>query len=226
MDPSSSSLRHTHIPIFTGQGNPAVNTIQTQQQAIRASESPSGSLLLSSCHHIFLEELSSLSTEEAAHVKLSASDFSTPNSLLTVPSPQHSNNAVISGTRLFLIQSLLYLYFESASDSSASLSHSFGASLHSNSEFRAGILGFSSGILPATVVATSSSTIDYIYRSVQAFRLAFWIGVRAHIYRSSTLTNSIQRALPWSLSFSGLNKDHVQNAIDDFGRVRSPLLFA
>lgn len=221
-----SNLRPTRIPLFTGQGNPAVNTVQTHQQAVRASQSSFGGLLLSSCHHLFLQELSSLSPEEALHVNLLPSDFSTPDSLLAVPSPQHSTNAVISGTRLFLIQTLLYLYFESASDSSTSPSHSFGASLISNSELQAGILGFSSGILPATVVATSSSTIDYIYRSVQAFRLAFWIGVRAHIYASSTLTNSIQRALPWSLSFSGLDKARVQSAIDDFGQVRSPLLFS
>lgn len=214
---SSSRLDQANIPIFAGQGNPTIDSAQTYQQALRALELPLGGLLLNSCHRAFLEELSSLNEVEAVQVRLPVTDFPNPAALLAVPSLRHRHNSLLSGTRLFLIQALFYLSYENSLE--ANPSYSFGESLRTSAGNQAGILGFSSGILPACVVATSASTVEYIYRSVQAFRLAFWIGVRAQIYRSATLTSPAQQAFPWSISLSGINKDDVSAALESFSQV-------
>jgi len=64
------------VPIFSGLGASAAISEAWQKQFLSDSDSPSGSLLLQSCHHAFVKEFASLD------------DFPTPASLLT-----HERNA-------------------------------------------------------------------------------------------------------------------------------------
>jgi hypothetical protein len=127
----------------------------------------------------------------------------------------------MSGTTLFLIQSLRYLAFIEASGVVASSIIPFTDILKHNNGHGLGIVGFSSGILPACVVGTSFSTIAYITHAVEAYRLALWIGIRAQIYRRSApyagggLGDGTR---PWGLVFIGMDKRIAKEVITAFHR--------
>jgi hypothetical protein len=112
----------------------------------------------------------------------------TPDQLYVSP---YERNAVLAGTSLFLVHALRYLRFvegscSSTGDSSSdtpprtSLTPFLDALASSN-----GVLGFSSGVLPACVAATSPDLPSYIAHAVEAYKVALWIGVRAEGWRAA-----------------------------------------
>ncbi|KAF4571087.1 Type I Iterative Polyketide synthase (PKS) [Pleurotus pulmonarius] len=204
------------VPVFAGQGTTAANSPQTRQQALKDAASPAGSLLLSSCFETFHNELSTLTTEELASVDVTLSEFANKNALLEVPSDKYSNNSLITGPTLFLIQSLRYLAFVEASGLENDSLTPFSDVLKGNLEHGLGVFGFSSGILPAVVVGSALSTITYISRAVEAYRLALWIGVRTQIYRAKHAAND--PSSPWSLVFLGISKEATEEAIINFSK--------
>ena len=130
-------------------------------------------------------------------------------------------NPVITGPALFLVQALRYLAFTEGRGSTKR-HEPFSNILRSNKKHGVGILGFSSGILPACVVGSSNSVIEFISRAVEAFRLTLWIGIRSQLYRKKTLslsTPSVQPSLPWSLVFFGLNRQAAEAALEKFNKV-------
>jgi len=203
------------VPVFAGQGTVASGSPQVLQQALHDASSSSGFLLLSACHEAFHVEFATLLPDEIKQININLADFTTKNALLAVPQSRYSHNSVISGTRLFLIQALRYLAFAESQPSVDPIA-SFDNILKTNAELGIGILSLSSGILPACVVATSFSTLAFITRAVQAYRLAFWIGARTQMYRFNILKERglpDDCALPWSCVFHGISKQRAEEAI-------------
>jgi Starter unit:ACP transacylase in aflatoxin biosynthesis len=202
------------IPVFAGVGTSAAASPHYREQAIVLASSPLGSLLLSSCYHAFTTELVSLPVTDLELIDIDISAFSAPASLLSF---QNSRNAVISNSFLFLTQSLRYLaYVESTTPNSNELS--FSAILQSNARYNIGIPGFSLGILPACLVASSASTLSYITHAIELFKVALWIGVRVQMHRVQTLAKNraIATCRPWSLVFTGIDKEKFQTILLKF----------
>lgn len=211
-----------HILVFPGQGTTAAYSAQTRQKALADASSPSGSTLLSAFHQTFHAELSALLPSDIPNIDVDTSDFLKKESLLELPKKRYVNNPIISGPSLFIIQTLRYLAFIEATGSSTNSLTPFSDLLKPNLEHGLGILGFSSGILPACVAGTSFSTISYISRAVEAYRLAIWIGIRTQLYRRSTLNAAFidrDTTLPWSLVYLGMSKTTAEEFITNFNKV-------
>ncbi|KAF7371094.1 Non-reducing polyketide synthase terA [Mycena sanguinolenta] len=145
-------------------------------------------------------------------------DFKNKDSLLNAPGFRYHHNPIISGTTLFLFQSLRYLNFVEASAVTESSLTPFSDVLGRSHC----ILGFSSGILPACVVSSSSDLISYISCSVQAFRIALWIGVRTQIYRATTLIRGTIPDSSWSLVVHGISKNKAEELLQGFHMTSPP----
>jgi len=198
------------LPVFAGQGTTRASLRQAADQAIRDADSPTGSLLLSSCFDVFLSELATLSPEELDQSGICPSDFDDPRRLLT-PHPKYVKNHVISGIFLFLAQILRFQSYVQAT------SRSFTDLLKANIDHSAGVLGLSSGIFPACVVAVSGNPLSYITNSVEVFRLVFWIALRVLQFTRKLLKERpVDTTLPWSVACLGLTKADVEHHIARF----------
>lgn len=219
-----ASDSYPYLPIFTGQGTSAATSPLTRQTALSDASSSSGSLLLSACYDAFHNELSCLPASDFSALEIDRADFSLPKDLISTHKQRYQQNAVISGSTLFLIQALRYLAFVEATRASLNSVTPFSDVLKGNTQYRLGVLGFSSGVLPACVVATSFSTLGYITRTVEAYRLAIWIGIRSHLYRVQVLITAsldLNTDLPWSLVFTGITKLEAEEALACYNKVRS-----
>lgn len=211
------------IPIFAGQGTSGASAACTQ--ALQDARSSSGTTLLSACHEIFHNELASLPPDLLSLASIEISDFESPESLLKAPGTRYERNPVISGTTLFLFQSLGYLSFIEGSAVAEGSRTPFSDALKRTHS----VLGFSSGILPACVAASSSDLISYISHSAQAYRLAFWVGIRAQIYCATVRDDApgigINDGSPWSVVILGVSKEEAEELLRPFQKVKaSPLL--
>ncbi|KAF8157842.1 polyketide beta-ketoacyl-synthase [Crassisporium funariophilum] len=209
------------LPVFGGQGSLDFNTHKAYRQILRYETlSSSGQVLMNACYTAFHAELGTLSAEELKKVDICTSDFEEKDSLIVPPNELHARNPATSGPRLLVIQALRYLSFAEITTASLRSPTPFSDILRSNSANGIGILGFSSGIIAASVVATSFSTLTFITRAVEAYRLALWIGIRSQLYRVDTLART-SRALetgPWSYVLSGIRKIDIREAIAVFNK--------
>ncbi|KAJ7216777.1 polyketide synthase [Mycena haematopus] len=203
------------IPVFAGQGS---GTSVARTQALQDALSPSAATLLCACHQIFHAELASLSPSQISAAGIVLGDFKNKESLLEAPGPGYHQNPVISSTTLFLFQSLRYLSFIEASAAADSSLTPFKDVL-SRSHC---ILGFSSGILAACVVSSSSDLASYISHAVQAYRLALWLGFRVQIYRTTTLNDGSITDLSWSFVIHGISKNKAEELLQGFHTTGSP----
>jgi len=205
------------IPIFSGQGSTSVDSRRVQDQALISSSSPAGTILLSSCFQAFHSDLSSLSDTEMEMTGVSLTDFDRPSTLLAVPPKKYFCNPIVSGTRLLLIQALVYL--EWATRTIGDTPDAFTMLLEPNRGYHVGIVGFSSGIISACIVGTSSTLLDYLSNSVSAFRVALWIGVRTQCYRIRALIASshVNDDRSWSRILLGIGYHATEEAISQFG---------
>ena len=198
------------LPVFAGQGTTRTSLKYAAEQAIRDADSPAGSLLLSSCLDAFLVELAALSPEELDQSGLCPADFNDPRRLLT-PDPKYLKNHVISGIFLFLAQILRYQSYVQTT------SRSFLDLLQANINHTVGVLGLSSGIFPACVVASSHSPLSYVTTAVEVFRLVFWIVFRVlQTTRKVLKEKPVDATLPWSIACLGLTKAVVEQQIARF----------
>lgn len=212
------SLSSVNIPVFAGQGSAAAASPASRAQALADATSSAGSLLLTACFEAFHTELSSLSQQHFQLSRIDLNDFKDKSSLLDLPADRYLNNPIITGPTLFLLQSLRYLAYVQSSAAAQESITPFSDVLKGNLEHHLGVLGFSSGILPAVVAATSFNTVSYISRSVEAYRLAIWIGIRTQQYRHHAILDD--SPAPWSLVFLGLNNKSAEEAITAFNSVR------
>ncbi|KAG8214315.1 putative polyketide synthase [Butyriboletus roseoflavus] len=187
------------LPVFAGQGTTRTSLRHAAAQAIRDADSPTGSLLLSSC----------------LDSGICPSDFDDPRRLLT-PDPKYVKNHIICGTFLFLAQVIRYQsYVQSTSLSLLDL-------LKANIHHAAGVLGLSSGIFPACVVAASCNPLSYITTTVEIFRLVFWISLRVLQFTRKLLKQKpVDATLPWSVACLGLTKVDVEQHIARFEQKHS-----
>lgn len=209
-------MERLNIPVFSGQGTAAMSSRFIQDQALNISSSPIGALLLSSCFRAFHSELSSLSNTDLETTGINLADFDKPSALLVIPRSCYVHNSVTSGTRLLLIQTLFYLEWAKRIERT---SGTFAEILEQNSQYGAGILGFSSGIFAACVTGTSATLLDFISNAVSAFRVTLWIGVRAECYRNHSLASSglqINDNRSWSCVLLGMEFHAVNEAISNF----------
>ncbi|KAJ7712367.1 putative polyketide synthase [Mycena metata] len=207
------------IPIFSGQGTSGTSAARVQ--ALQDALSPSGATLLTAFHEVFHAELASLSPSQVSVVGINLKDFKSKESLLELPGGnRYQHNPVLSGTTLFLVQSLRYLRFVERDGVPRTLTPFSDVLKRTHT-----ILGFSSGILLSCVVASSQNLSSYITNAVQALRLAIWIGVRTQIFRASTLdaaAHAIDDDSPWGLVILGLSKNEAESLLQGFQTARSP----
>ncbi|KAG2033473.1 hypothetical protein BDR03DRAFT_1094387 [Suillus americanus] len=202
------------VPLFPGQGSSSGALALALQQALRDIRSPSGNLLLTSCHEAFRAEVLKLSGDELNETHISLVDFQEATSLLS-SSSLYQNNPIISSISLFLVQALRYL----AHFSSSQTEPNGRAIFADNADHSLGVTGFSSGIITACVVGASNSVLTFMSNAVEAFRLAFWIGVRSMQHRTKELQSASgfpDTGLPWSVVCVGLSRADVLGFISDF----------
>jgi malonyl CoA-acyl carrier protein transacylase len=203
------SSDYLDVPLFAGQGTAAASSPRTHQQAFLDASSLSGSLLLTACHQAFHQEVSTLSISDRKRIGIDLETFESKESLIVCPNATLSlNSPLVSGCMLLLLQSLRYLACMEAS-------HATGQTTDAcQSHEVACILGFSSGILPACIAATSVSPMSFISSTVEAFRLSIWIGIRMQSVRSTMTTWPTSD--PFSLVLMGASSEIVEKAIYHF----------
>ncbi|KAJ7482959.1 putative polyketide synthase [Mycena galericulata] len=205
------------IPIFAGQGTSGASTARARTQALEdARGSTSGATLLAACHEILHAELASLDAPLLARAGIHLADFRAPETLLEAQAgARYRHNPIISGSALFLAHALRYLRFiEGAAAAGGSLTPFTDILRRSND-----VLGFSSGILAACVVAASADLVGYLSHAVQAYRLALWVGVRTQLYRAKILEQvqvPLDEDAPWSLVVLGVDKAEAEQLVKGF----------
>ncbi|KAF7557675.1 hypothetical protein G7046_g5967 [Stylonectria norvegica] len=164
-----SPLTEHRLALFGGQGSPSIFTPDAAAIAEQdARSSSAGSILLSKCHAAFLEETASLDPELRNILDINILLFSSPGDLLK-PAAQYHKNPVLQATTIYLCQILRYL--AEALGQHEAYEHTF--------DTLEATAGFSSGILPAAVVARSRTISELVASGVQGFRLAFWVACRS-----------------------------------------------
>lgn len=157
------------------------------------------------CHAAFVADFSALTIQEQHDTGLSLDDVPRPESLLELPQ-RFPHNALVANVHLYLIQLLRHI---ACTDPGASLSIST----------EAGILGFSTGMIAATVIACADTIPVFISHATEAFRLAFWLGLRAQQYAASALPEinlPDAASASWTLVTFGSTRDEVQQAVNRF----------
>jgi hypothetical protein len=177
------TTREHWLVLFGGQGSPSIFSPSTAATAEEDARSASaGSILLSRCHAAFLQEMASLDARAQHLLAIDPSLFSSPRDLLA-PVAQYHTHAVLHATTLYLCQLLHYL---------AETERVEGLFEDSFDRLRE-TAGFSSGLLPAAVVARSRSLDDFLISGVEGFRLAFWIACRSRFWSLNTSLNTSAR---------------------------------
>lgn len=208
------------IPVFGGQGGPSFGP---HEKPIGLPKFASAVVLLNACYETLHSELALLTPKELTEVDICTSDFANKESILESVHEKYRDNPVLTGSALALIQSLSYLtYVEDFASEQRSHTY-FTTVLQSNIHHQTGILGFSSGIISACVVASSPSITSFIFNAVEAYRLALWIGIRSQIHRvdllrSLTLRNRHGKS-SWSIVLGGLKEHEVLQLIRAFNEV-------
>ncbi|GKU21831.1 unnamed protein product [Fusarium langsethiae] len=194
------------VVLFGGQGSRSIFSscaVSTAEQD--AQSTTAGSIFLSKCHVAFLRELASLDVEHRQILAIDPISFTSPSHLLQT-AEKHHTHPVLQATTIYVCQILRYL------------SHI----LQQNDTFDQcferieGVAGFSSGIVPAAVVAVSSTTDEFIACAVEGFRLAFWVAY--HSYRYTLFCEdqdgrTMSQDATMSLATRGLSREQVEQVL-------------
>lgn len=215
---STSSPRR--VAFFGGQGCRSLFTTETSTLAVKnVSGSVAAAWLLTKCHRAFLDELSIALEEERDIGSMSILDelkeLSTPESLLAPPELHHTN-PIVQGVSLLLHQLVNYLVHFDARTSDKTEDPSFQKQALSPWDE---VVGFCSGVLPCMVVATSKTVEEYAESSMQAIRLAFWIGYRAASF-CNNLSGPDWRKHTWTVALGGYNQEHVTEFNDKVSQTK------
>ncbi|KAF7183364.1 hypothetical protein CNMCM7691_003563 [Aspergillus felis] len=204
-DKLHSTLELHQVAFFGGQGSRAVFSQEASATAIRhARRSRTAGKLLASCYNAFVQELSNASEQEHGQSVLTELAELTSSELLLSPPATQQSNPIIQGVSLLIHQLLSYLNHVETFAASPEPPLSLQAITSKYDE----VMGFCSGIIPALIVATSTSIEDFIQGSDNAVRLAFWIGYRVASFCEDR-AGPQWRALPWSIAVSGLKEEDV-----------------
>ncbi|KAG7098798.1 Type I Iterative PKS [Marasmius oreades] len=210
MTPSSQIIS---VPVFAGHGTNAIASRALRDQAVHDASNPAAAFLLSACYDAFQQESASLPSEV-----LDIPSFTSPQDFLnSIVCDPPVNNALLSSLSLFLVQVLRYYAHVEAS------STPFSHHLTTNSNHGLGLLGFSSGILPACAVACSPDRLSFIRHTVQIFRFAFWLGLRCHQYTNDDLSHCKTRR-SWSRVVIGIPVSELTSTLDAFN-AKTPTVY-
>lgn len=199
-----------HFVLFGGQGSPSIFSPGASITAEADARSSSvATIFLSRCHAVFLEDITSLDPESRDTLGIDTSHFTSPRDLLQPPEWYHTH-PVIEATTIFLCQTLHYL----------STIHDDNESLRTLFDRLAEVSGFSSGILPAVVVARSPVEDDFMACGIVAFRLGFWTALRTLFFglKNGPVEDPAHRPdaeSSRSLVIRGLTKTEVQRRLAD-----------
>lgn len=193
------------LAFFGGQGSRSLfsqNVSLQLEKAVAASSTLA--LLLSSCHAALLTETVTMRSRgpipEWADLE---GVFRTQGALLAVPQ-RYWTNAIVQGIILCLYQLLIQLQQQDGP-------------LDADSRLQplAGVIGFCSGMLPAIVLVSSRTVAEYVERSREMIRLAYWIG-----YRAAQMSMEIAgEGETWAtLSVVGLNQSEITEFLVESSR--------
>ncbi|KAM0211985.1 hypothetical protein ACHAQD_009974 [Fusarium lateritium] len=193
------------LVLFGGQGSQSIFSPSAAKAAVQDARSFSaGSILLSRCHAAFLQETGTLDGESQERLAINLADFVSSVHLIE-PAAQYHTHPVLQATTIYLCQMLRYL---AVTLQDASYKHSF--------ETLESTAGFSSGMIPALVVARSSNLDEFLSSGVEGFRLAFWIAVRSFFWTKSIKAGHNDHVSPeatLSLVTRGLTKAEVEEKL-------------
>ncbi|CCM00101.1 uncharacterized protein FIBRA_02128 [Fibroporia radiculosa] len=176
----SSKANLSDFIVFDSQGPPTIpgHSPQTIQTAIRDSRLPLGHVLLTACHQALVCDLTSVSQEEQTRFGLNLKNLGTPLDLLHLH-PALRENVAMENVHLLLIQLLRFVANVEFPELLCEGRASGFRNVH-------GLLGSSTGLLAAVVVSTSKDIPAFIATSVEAFRLAFWLGFSTQCFIHSS----------------------------------------
>lgn len=201
----TDSVERRRVIIFGGQGSSSLfSSAATSSAQDDAKSSVAAAVLLSHCHDAFLKDCLSLDLDSRQKTGVDPSSFHELKDFIAPPQRFH-NNAIIQATTICLYQLLHYLVEIARRDLD------FDTSKKQILE----TTGFSSGLLSATVVATSSTIGEYVSFGVEAFRLAFWIACRTNI-NGHEFTNTRDPMGSWSLVVLGVPQVDMQAKLNEF----------
>ncbi|KAI0343639.1 ketoacyl-synt-domain-containing protein [Trametopsis cervina] len=204
----SSSVNATSSFVLDGQGIQSSASLQTISTAIEDAQAPLANSVLHACHQSLLRDFNSLSSQERVESGLTLADISTPLSLLELPL-RAPTNAIAANIQLYLVQLLRFL---------ASLPSDHWQTAQDTAH-ESDILGFSSGLLAATVIACARDIPSCITHAVSAFRVGFWLGLRAQQHASKALVGNVTPGASeatWCLVVFGATRGEISLAIDGF----------
>lgn len=218
---AAQAPRNIRLPVFGGQGTLSFDPDNARKQLRRYTAFPSGAVLVASCYAAFHAELDGLTADYLQKVDICALDFKEKVTLFCPLREEYLRNPVISGTTLLLVQALQYLTFIEESHGFSENPTAFLNTVQLNASNGVGVLGFSSGILAACVTAASRTAVAFIAHTVEAYRLAFWIGVRSQLF-CATLNGSspFQGCRPWVMVLLFVDKIDIQTRVQSFNKVR------
>ncbi|KAF4443740.1 polyketide synthase [Fusarium austroafricanum] len=198
-------MNEHRLVLFGGQGSQYIfsqNTASTAEQD--ACSTIAGSILLSKAHAAFLEEIASLDAESRKLLAIDINDFISPSNLLR-PAEEYHTHPILQATTIYLCQVLRYL--TNILQGNDSFEDSFNA-LEATA-------GFSSGMIPAAVVASSPNIDGFISSAVEGFRLAFWIACRSHFWAKAGNSddNHVDPEATLSLATRGVSRAEVEQKL-------------
>lgn len=205
--PQDIERQRNSIILFGGQGSSSLFSgaaIAATEESCR--NSVPAAILVSKCHASFLEELRSLNSHEQQLIGIESSQFHTQHDFLSPPLEYH-RNGLIQSTTICLYQLLRYLI----KLEQPTLDDGFSA------EQILETTGFSSGLIPAAVAASSVTSPEVVRFGTEAFRLAFWTACRT-ILEGQKQTEASEAHESWSLVVMGLSRAQVEERLDQFHR--------
>ncbi|KAF4332180.1 polyketide synthase [Fusarium beomiforme] len=198
------------LVLFGGQGSQSIfsqNAANTAEQD--AYSTIAGSILLSKCHAAFLGEIASLDAESRKLLVIETDYFIAPRNLLR-PAEEYHIHPVLQATTVYLCQVLRYL--TDILEGNETFEDSFNT-LEATA-------GFSSGMIPAALVASSPNIDDFVSSAVEGFRLAFWIACRSHFWilaisakSANGDSNHVDPEVTLSLATRGVSKAEIEQTL-------------
>ena len=197
--------------IFGGQGSPSIfspDTVSAVQDDVRSVAACS--IFLSKCHAAFLEEIASLKTQTQHLLTIDVALFGSPSDLLQ-PKAQYHTHPVLQATTIYLCQLLHYMAHIHREN--RTYEQAFDILKETN--------GFSSGLIPAAVVARSRSSDDFMKNGVEGFRLAFLVAYHSFLWTLETdsampLQEEEGSEATMSLVTRGLSQDQVEEKLSKY----------
>ncbi|KAL9938012.1 hypothetical protein V8E36_003557 [Tilletia maclaganii] len=202
-------------PIFAGQGAAGLDIPLSKI----APPSSLAEVCLKELHTTVLDCFKQLHPSQLDQLQLSIDDFKRPEILLGLGSkanttPALSSSALLASLRTTAFQLILYL--SKVEIAQVSFEDHLGPAART-----VGVLGFSSGLIAATVVASSRTTLDYLTNSAAAIKVAFWLGVHADLFAKNAVAAASSPSSPdasWSTVVLNADEASLRHELDAFKR--------